>query len=60
MMKRYKIGNNFYWYEEGSQPANAELVEKNQPKKVVAETENAKVEVKIQIPKNKSKGVKAK
>lgn len=60
MMKRYKVGDNFYWYEEGCQPENAELVEKKQTKKVVAPTENAKVDVKILVPKNKAKGVKAK
>ena len=51
MMKIYKVGDNFYWYEEGCQPKNAELV---------ATKENANVDIKILVPKNKAKGVKAK
>lgn len=65
MMKRYKIGDSYYWYEEGTQPENAILAEskKVEPKKTVVEsedTEENKVAVKVKVPKNKSKGVKAK
>lgn len=54
-MKRYKIGNNVYWYNEGEQPANAVEVDVKK-----TETEKPSVEVKINVPKNKAKGVKAK
>lgn len=65
MMRRYKVDDSYYWYEEGTQPANATLVEskKVEPKitKVESEdTEENKVAVKVKIPKNKSKGVKTK
>lgn len=61
MRRRYRIGDFIYLYEEGTQPEGAELVEpkkvaKAEPKKV----EDPSVDTKITIPKNKSKGVKAK
>lgn len=64
-MKRYKVGDSYYWYEEGTQPENATLVEskKVEPKMTTVEseeTEEKKVAVKVKIPKNKSKGVKTK
>lgn len=56
MMKRYRIGDNCYWYEEGTQPANAVLADKVKEDKV-----KPSVEVKVVTEvKNKSKGVKAK
>lgn len=55
MMKRYRIGDNYYWYEEGKQPANA--VEDKHVKEVKEETS---VATKVKIPTNKAKGVKAK
>lgn len=63
MMKRYKIGDNYYLYEEGTQPACA--VEDKPAKEVKAEepkTEEPKASVaaKVKIPSNKAKGVKAK
>lgn len=59
MMKRYKIGDNYYWYEEGAQPECAVEDTKKETKKPENEVK-AEVEVKVSIPKNKSKGVKAK
>lgn len=65
-MKRYKVGDNYFWYNEGEQPSNAILVEskKIEPKKVNEAESNIepadKVKAKVTIPKNKSKGVKAK
>ena len=58
MMKRYKIGDNYYWYEEGKQPANA--VEDKQVKKAEASEDTTEVKAKVKIPSNKAKGVKAK
>lgn len=58
MMKRYKIGNNYYWYKEGTQPACAvedKLVKKEEPSEDTTE-----VKAKVKIPSNKAKGVKAK
>lgn len=56
MMKRYRIGDNCYWYEEGTQPANAVLADK-----VKEDKAQPSVEVKVVTEvKNKSKGVKAK
>ena len=57
MMKRYKIGNNYYWYEEGKQPADA--VEDKLAKETKVE-DNVSVAAKVKIPSNKAKGVKAK
>lgn len=59
MMKRYRIGDNVYWYEEGEQPECATLVESKKETKAKVK-DNAKVEIKVSIPKNKSKGVSAK
>jgi hypothetical protein len=59
MMKRYKVGNSYYWYNEGDQPSNAILAEKKVESKKETEVE-ADVEIKVRVPKNKSKGVKAK
>lgn len=59
MMKRYKVGNNYYWYNEGDQPSNAILAEKKAESKKETEAETD-VEIKVRVPKNKSKGVKAK
>ena len=59
MMKRYSIGNNVYWYEEGKQPESAILVETKKDAKAEVK-DNAKVEIKVSVPKNKSKGVSAK
>ena len=56
-MKVYVVGGA---YNYADFIENAELVEKKQTKKVVANTENAKVDVKILVPKNKARGVKAK
>lgn len=56
MMKRYRIGDACYWYEEGTQPANAILADK-------AKEDKAKPSVEVKVVtevKNKSKGVKAK
>lgn len=56
MMKRYRIGDNCYWYEEGTQPENAVLADKVKENKA-----KPSVEVKVVTEvKNKSKGVKAK
>lgn len=53
-MKRYKIGDRFYWYEEGTQPEGA--IEDTKKTK-----EQPKVEVKaVAEVKNKAKGAKAK
>ncbi len=54
-MKRYKVGDSYYWYEEGDQPSNA--IEDKPLKEV---KEKASVAVKVKIPSNKAKGVKAK
>lgn len=59
MMKRYKVGDSYFWYNEGEQPSNAILVEKKVESKKETEVE-ADVDVKIRVPKNKAKGVKAK
>lgn len=57
MMKRYKIGDRFYWYEEGTQPEGAIEDTKKTEKKI----EQPKVEVKVVTNvKNKAKGAKAK
>lgn len=56
MMKRYRISDNCYWYEEGTQPENAVLADK-------AKEDKAEPSVKVKVVtdvKNKSKGVKAK
>ena len=58
MMKRYKIGNNYYWYKEGTQPACA--VEDKQVEKAEASEDTTEVKAKVKIPTNKAKGVKAK
>lgn len=58
MMKRYKIGNNFYWYKEGTQPDCA--VEAKQINKVETSEDAAEVKTKVKTAANKSKGVKAK
>ena len=58
MMKRYKIGDNYYWYKEGTQPANA--VEDKQVKQAETSEDTTEVKAKVKIPTNKSKGVKAK
>lgn len=56
MMKRYRIGDNCYWYEEGTQPECAVLADK-----VKEDKAQPSVEVKVVTNvKNKSKGVKAK
>ena len=61
MMKRYKVGDSYFWYNEGEQPENAVLAEKKVESKKETEVETeADVDVKIRVPKNKSKGVKAK
>lgn len=57
IMKRYKVGDSYFWYNEGDQPSNAVLAEKKVESKKEAEVDT---EVKIRVPKNKSKGVKAK
>lgn len=56
-MKRYKVGDSYFWYNEGDQPSNAVLAEKKVESKKEAEVET---DVKIRVPKNKSKGVKTK
>lgn len=58
MMKRYKIGDNYYWYKEGTQPACA--VEDKLVKKTEAYEDITEVKTKVKIPSNKAKGVKAK
>lgn len=58
MMKRYRIGDNCYWYEEGTQPACA--VEDKLVKKAETSENTTEVKVKVKIPSNKAKGVKAK
>lgn len=58
MMKRYKIGNNYYWYKEGTQPACA--VEDKLVNKAEASEDTTEVKAKVKIPSNKAKGVKAK
>ena len=58
MMKRYRIGDNYYWYEEGTQPACA--VEDKLVKKAETSENTTEVKVKVKIPSNKAKGVKAK
>lgn len=56
MLKRYRIGDNCFWYEEGTQPANAVLADT-----VKEDKAKPSVEVKVVTAvKNKSKGVKAK
>ena len=56
-MKRYKVGEFVCWYNEGEQPEGAILLD-NYTKE--AKEENASIEIKVSIPKNKAKGVKAK
>ena len=58
-MKRYKVGDSYFWYNEGDQPSNAILAENKVESKKETEVE-ADVEIKVRVPKNKSKGVKAK
>ena len=58
MMKRYRIGDNYYWYEEGTQPACA--VEDKLVKKAETSEDTTEVKAKVKIPSNKAKGVKAK
>lgn len=53
MLKRYKLGDLTYWYEEGCQPDNAILLDKE----VKTEPKTAKAATKEVKPKNKSKGV---
>lgn len=66
MKKTYIINGYKYKFEEGKQPKGAILVEskKIEPKKVNEAESNIeptdKVKAKVTIPKNKSKGVKAK
>ena len=61
MMKRYKVGDSYFWYNEGDQPSNAVLAEKKVESKKETEVETeTDVDVKIRVPKNKAKGVKAK
>lgn len=63
MMKRYRIGDNCYWYEEGTQPACAvedKLVKKAETKKADTSEDTTEVKAKVKIPSNKAKGVKAK
>lgn len=57
IMKRYKVGDLVCWYKEGEQPEGAILLDKSTKE---AKEENASIEIKVSIPKNKSKGVKAK
>lgn len=57
MMKRYKIGDSYYWYEEGTQPACA--VE-DKPVKEAKVENTASVAEKAKTPSNKGKGVKNK
>jgi hypothetical protein len=60
-MKRYKVGDSYFWYDEGDQPSNAVLAEKKVEKKVESKVETeTEVDIKIRVPKNKAKGVKAK
>jgi hypothetical protein len=62
-MKRYKVGDSYFWYNEGDQPSNAVLAEKKVEKKVESKKEaevDTDVDVKIRVPKNKAKGAKAK
>ena len=70
-MKRYKVGDSYFWYDEGDQPSNAVLAEKKVESKKETEVEKepeveketkveTDVDVKIRVPENKSKGVKAK
>lgn len=59
MMKRYCIGNNVYWYEEGKQPECAILVEAKKEAKAEV-IQEAEVETKSSTPKNRGKGVETK
>lgn len=60
-MRRYKIGNDYFWYNEGEQPSNAILVEKKvEPKKENKVETKIDTDIKIRVPKNKSKGVSKK
>ena len=59
MMKRYRIGDNCYWYEEGTQPADAVLADKVKEDKEDKAKPSVEVKVVTEV-KNKSKGVKAK
>ena len=59
MMKRYKIGDDYYWYHEGDQPDCAILVEAKKEAKAEV-IQEAEVETKSSTPKNKGKGVKNK
>ena len=67
MKKTYIINGYKYKFEEGTQPKDAiEVVSKKvEPKKEENKVEpkkdtEDKIEVKVSVPKNKSKGVKAK
>lgn len=67
MKKTYIINGYKYKFEEGTQPKEAiEFVSKKvEPKKEENKVEpkkdtEDKIEVKVSVPKNKSKGVKAK
>lgn len=63
-MKRYRIGNNCYWYEDGKQPENAVLADEVkkvvETKEKVVETKEKVVEKKATTPRNKAKGVTTK
>jgi hypothetical protein len=61
-MKRYKLGDFTYWFDEDKVPEGAIPVDtaKAEPKKVEASEDTTEVKAKVKIPLNKSKGVKAK
>ena len=60
-MKRYKLGDFIYLFDEDKVPEGAIPVEPAKPvKKAEASEDTTEVKAKVKIPSNKSKGVKAK
>lgn len=60
-MKRYKLGDFIYLFDEDKVPEGAIPVESAKPtKKVETSEDTTEVKAKVKVPSNKSKGVKAK
>lgn len=60
-MKRYKLGDFIYLFDEDKVPEGAIPVESTKSNtKTEASEDTTEVKVKVKIPSNKSKGVKAK
>ena len=60
-MKRYKLGDFIYLFDEDKVPEGAIPVETSKPiKKAETSEDTTEVKAKVKIPANKAKGVKAK